>query len=172
VSADVSCRIAWSDDSAAIAALQTQAWRERYGAVVPEDFSVPAEQWHAALTKPGDARNRVLVALERNTIVGFTLTTPAADPDCEPGRDGEVSELTVASDKRGLGHGSRLVQAAVETLQADRFVRAVCWVDSTDDAMRTFLESAGWAPDGAHRTLATDDAGGETKQVRLHTRIG
>jgi ribosomal protein S18 acetylase RimI-like enzyme len=170
VSADVSCRIAWSDDAEAIAAVQTAAWRERYAGGLPAGFTVDPAAWRAALDRPGDARNRVLVALERNRVVGFVVTTPAGDPDCDPVSDGEISELTVAAADRGSGHGSRLVQAAVETLQADRFTRAVTWVDATDDATRAFLSSAGWGPDGAHREVALADEA-VRRQVRLHAAI-
>ena len=168
--ADVSCRVAWADDAEAIAALQTEAWRERYGDALPADFAVDPGEWRTALARPGDARNRVLVALTRNRVDGFAVCTPAADPDRDQIADGEISEFTVAAHRRGGGHGSRLLQAAVETLQADRFLRAVTWVDSTDDAGRAFLEGAGWAPDGAHRELAAPD-GRALKQVRLHTAI-
>lgn len=171
MSADVSCRIAWPDDAAAIAAVQTAAWQERYADALPDGFAVDAEAWRSALNRPGDARNRVLVALERNRVVGFCVTTPAADPDCDPVRDGELSEFNVASPERGKGHGSRLLQAAVETLQADRFTRAVTWAAATDDRARTFFTGAGWAADGAHRELASP-AGPGVKQVRLHTGIG
>ena len=41
-----------------------------------------------------------------------------------------------------------------------------------DDAQRTFLTDAGWAPDGAHRTLDLDGTGAtQVKQVRLHTAL-
>ena len=76
---------------------------------------------------PKDARNRVLVALERNRVVGFAITSPAADPDCDPVADAELMELTVDPGERGKGHGSRLLQAAVDTMRADRFTRAVLW---------------------------------------------
>jgi ribosomal protein S18 acetylase RimI-like enzyme len=115
----------------------------------------------------------VLVALERNRVVGFAITAPATDPDTDPVADGELMELTVDPDDRGAGHGSRLVQAAVDTLAADRFTRAVLWAVATDDALRGFLSSAGWAPDTAHRELDLDGTGATTvKQVRLHTAIG
>ena len=168
--ADVSCRIAWTDDADAIAGLQTDAWRERYADALPAGFAVDPAQWRAALSRPGDARNRVLVALTRNRVDGFAVCTPAGDPDRDPIADAEISEFTVAAARRRSGHGSRLLQAAVETLQADRFVRAVTWIDSSDDTGRLFLEGAGWAPDGAHRELAAPD-GGTLKQVRLHTTI-
>jgi GNAT superfamily N-acetyltransferase len=179
VSADVSCRVAWADDAPAIAAVQVRAWRASYDGVLPrevldglvvEDF---AAQWRESLRKPPDARNRVLVALERNLVTGFALTGPAVDPDCDPVADGEVTDLTVDPHKRRAGHGSRLMQAAVDTLKADRFTRAVTWLAAQDDETRAFLTAAGWAPDGAHRTLdLTGDGSVQVKQVRLHTDLG
>lgn len=174
---DVSVRIAWADDAPAIAEVQLRAWRETYAGVVPpealpDDVEAAAAAWRASLAKPRDARNRVLVALERNTVVGFAITSPASDPDCDPVADAELSELNVDPARRGLGHGSRLLQAAVDTLQADHFTRVVLWAMAADDALRTFLTDAGWAPDQAHRELDLDGTGTTlVKQVRLHTAI-
>ena len=114
----------------------------------------------------------MLVALERNRVVGFAITGPASDPDCDPVADGELQELTLDPGERGKGHGSRLLQAAADTLVADRFTRAVTWAMATDDALRSFLTEAGWAADGAHRELDLDGSGATTvKQVRLHTAL-
>lgn len=177
--ADVSARIAWADDADAIADVQVKAWRQAYAALLPSDVldALDPEQfaaaWAASLTKPKDARNRVLVALERNTVRGFAITSPSEDPDSDPVLDGEISELTIDPDHTGQGHGSRLLQACVDTLRADRFRRAVTWLNSTDDALRTFLGSAGWAADGAHRELdLRGDGEVLVKQVRLHTDLG
>ena len=72
-----------------------------------------------------------------------------------------------------LGHGSRLLHAAVDTLRADRFRRATTWVLSTDDVRRRFLTDSGWASDGAARELdLSGDGTVRVKQVRLHTDIG
>jgi ribosomal protein S18 acetylase RimI-like enzyme len=175
-SADVSVRVAWADDADAVAAVQVASWREQYDGLVPAD-ALPgvddvAATWRDALARPSDARNRVLVALERNRVTGFAVLTPAADPDCDPVSDGELVELVVGADDRGVGHGSRLLQAAAETLQADRFTRAVAWVVATDDVRRAFLTGAGWAADSAHRELDLDGTGAVTvKQVRLHTAL-
>lgn len=178
--ADVSVRIAWADDAPAIADVQLRAWPELYGALLPaetfpsgpEAVAAAAAAWRDSLSKPGDARNRVLVALERNRVTGFAITGPASDPDCDPISDGELQELTVDPADRGHGHASRLLQAAADTMVADRFARAVTWAMATDDALRTFLTEAGWAADGAHRELDLDGSGTTTvKQVRLHTAL-
>lgn len=177
-SADVSVRIAWADDAPAIAAVQVRAWQQLYAGVLPDealpsDPAPVAEAWRGALARPADARQRVLVALERNRVVGFALTGPATDPDCDSVADGDLADVTLDPTERGKGHGSRLLQAAVDTLVADRFTRAVSWVNATDDAQRRFLTEAGWDADGAHRELDLDGTGSTTvKQVRLHTAIG
>ena len=91
------------------------------------------------------------------------------DPDAGP-EDGLVAELAVEPAARGRGHGTRLVQAAVDTLKADGFTRATWWVSSKDDALRGLLTSTGFAPDGAHQEVGDED-GGHLKLVRLHALI-
>jgi GNAT superfamily N-acetyltransferase len=178
--ADVSVRVAWADDATSIARVQLRAWPVMYGDLLPRD-AIPtgpeaeegaAAAWLASLEKPGDARNRVLVALERNRVVGFAITGPAGDPDRDPVGDAELRELTVDPDERRKGHGSRLLQAAADTMTADRFIHAVTWVVAADDALLAFLTGAGWGADSAHRELDLDGTGTtRVKQVRLHTRL-
>ena len=175
---DVSVRVAWAEDAQGIAVVQVAAWRAEYADVLPAevvgsfDVDAFAAAWHQALTRPGDARNRVLVALERNTVRGFAVTCPSPDPDADPVADGEITELAVHPDHGRAGHGSRLLQAGVDTLRADRFTRARTWLSAGDDVRRTFLSEAGWAPDGAHRELDLHGDGSVlVKQVRLHTDV-
>ena len=177
-SADVSARVAWAEDAPAIAAVQVRAWRATYADLLPSEVLAAldpddiAAGWRTSLGRPDDARNRVLVALERNLVTGFVVTGPASDPDCDPVAIGELSDLTVDPHKRGAGHGSRLLQAGADTMVADRFTHAVTWLPAADDTLRTFLTDAGWAADGAHRTLDLLGDGGTTvKQVRLHTAL-
>jgi GNAT superfamily N-acetyltransferase len=168
--ADVSVRVAWADDAAAVADLQVEVWQASYAVAL--DPTETAAAWTAAMRAPGDARNRVLVALERNRVVGFAVVSPAADPDLDPVTDGELQELAVAPGERGKGHGSRLLQAVADTMQADRFTRVVTWTLADADDVRRFLTAAGWATDSAHRELDLDGTGATTlKQVRLHTAI-
>ena len=171
--ADVSVRVAWADDAAGIAEVQVRAWKETYVDLIPPmDAEAVAAAWHASMSAPNDARNRVLVALERASVRGFAITQPSADPDADPVNDGEIGELTVDPDHLREGHGSRLVHAAVDTLRADRFSHARVWLTSTDDVRRAFLEEAGFAPDGAFRELdLRGDGEVIVKQVRLHAQL-
>lgn len=181
-SADLSVRVGWSDDAGPLARVQLRAWRDRYTSLLPAEVLPDADDeatvagaathWQRSLQRPGDARNRVLVALERQRVVGLAVTQPSSDPDADPVADAELAELAVDPDERRRGHGSRLLQAAVDTMRADRFRRAVCWLVATDDDTRSFLLGAGWAADGAHRTLDLAGDGSVTvKQVRLHTAL-
>jgi GNAT superfamily N-acetyltransferase len=176
--ADVSVRLAWATDATAIADVQVDAWREGYAGLLPDELlaALPrdqfAEQWQQSISRPSDARQRVLVALERASVRGFAATLPAGDADTDPANDGEVAEFAVLPAHRGEGHGSRLLHAVVDTLRADRFSHATMWLNSTNDELRGFLVGQGWAADGAHRELDLHGDGSVTvKQIRLHTDL-
>jgi GNAT superfamily N-acetyltransferase len=176
--ADVSVRVGWADDAVGIAQVQVRAWRAQYAGLLPAEVldALDPEQfaaaWQSSLNSPKDARNRVLVALERNTVRGFAVTGPASDPDADPIADGEITELTVEPGQTRHGHGSRLVQACADTLRSDRFTTALVWLNADDDVRRAFLAAAGWAADGAHRELDLHGDGSVlVKQVRLHTDL-
>jgi GNAT superfamily N-acetyltransferase len=176
MSADVSARLAWPDDAAAIVRVQLDTWRTSLAGLVPAaeiDALDPAqltERWAHTISSPQDARMRVLVALERADLRGFALVHPSYDPDSDQVADGEIGEFVIGSAHQRAGHGSRLLQASIDTLVADRFTRAVWWINAGDDALRAFVTESGWAPDGAHRELATA-SGATVKQVRLHTSL-
>lgn len=170
---DVSARLAWPDDAPVIAGIQAAAWRESYADVFDVDAlstATLAERWTALITRPPDAKVRVLAAVDRADVRGYVLVHPSYDPDSDQRADGEIGELVVDPAHRRAGHGSRLLQAAADTLRADGFGRVVWWLDADDDARRRFAVSAGWAADGAHRELEAD-SGARIKQVRLHTAL-
>ena len=148
-----SVRLAMPVEAVDIARLQRKSWSRQPGmaaalAAIPADQAV--RTWHEAIVKPPLAHCRVLVALSRGRVVGFVVTGPSNDPDAEV-TDGMV--------------------AAVDTLRADGYETATWWIRSDDDALRGFLIECGWAADGAHRSLGTEDGAETVKQVRLMTRI-
>ncbi len=176
--ADVSVRTAWTADAAAIAEVQVKVWQARYADLLPADVlaELPLDaftvQWERSIARPKEARQRVLVALERTSVRGFAATAPAVDADANPAHDAEIAEFAVEPAHRRAGHGSRLLHAAIDTVRSDGFGRATLWVSATDDALRGFFTVQGWAPDGAHRKLDLYDDGAVTvKQVRLHTDL-
>jgi len=175
--ADRSVRLAWAAEADAVGQIQARAWRECYADLLPAEVLADvdgdefAQAWREAITRPPTARHRVLVALDAGRVVGFAAVAPSEDPDAAPA-DGEVVAFHVDPDELGQGHGSRLLAAVADTLRADGLTRARTWLPTRDDAVRAFFESAGWAADGAHRTLDIDDAGqAALRQVRLHTDV-
>ncbi|MGW7679905.1 GNAT family N-acetyltransferase [Kribbella sp. NPDC054772] len=177
--ADTSVRLALPAEANEIGEIQVAAWRTSYAGLLPADVLAdlnPAQfaaQWRAALLAPGEARNRVMVALAGRTLVGFAAITPSDDPDADAQRDALIAELAVSPEATRAGHGSRLLNAVVDTIRADGFGRVTVWVNSTDDVLRAFYTEAGWAPDGAHRELDLyGDESVRIKQIRLHTDPG
>ncbi len=174
-------RQARAADADSVARVQVASWRCGYAGIVPDELlaeltgdqarGVWRDRWREAITNPPTSRHRVLVAVSGSApreVVGFVSTGPATDADRWPGTDGEVYELRVRPDETGHGHGSRLLHAAADTLSADGFRTASIWALDADSALRHFLESAGWAADGARGEL---DVGTSLPVVRLHTRI-
>lgn len=176
--ADRFVRTARAEDAESIARIQVRTWRAAYSDVLPwpaleEATGTAAEQrwqsaWAEAVTEPPSKRHAVLVATDGGTVVGFAALEPASDPDCLPATDAELLTLLVDPDSGRLGHGSRLLAASADHLRAHGFVTAVTWVFVDDAVSRSFLESAGWGFDGAHRDL---DMGEPVRQLRMHTSL-
>jgi ribosomal protein S18 acetylase RimI-like enzyme len=172
-------------DAAELVRVQVASWRSGYAGVVPEQVlgeltgeeavAVWQERWQEAITKPPSSRHRVLVAVEDaepgqpRVVVGFASAGPATDDDRWPGTDGELYELRVLPGSTGRGHGSRLLHAVAETLAEDGFRTVSTWALESDAELRRFLESSGWAADGARADL---DVGARLPALRLHTAIG
>jgi GNAT superfamily N-acetyltransferase len=178
--ADVSVRPARPDDAAAIARVQTVTWRTAYREVLPLavldgwDEAAAADSWRAAVTRPPTPGHGVLVALDREEVVGFAAYGPAeVSPDEPPSPDGpatEVAPLLVEPRWGRRGHGSRLLSAVSDMARATGAGRLVSWLLESDQVSSRFLESAGWDRDGWARTL---DTGGEPlREVRWHTLLG
>lgn len=179
---DAHVRVARTGDAEAIARVQVRTWRQAYGALLPaaalDEVTSPTARerwqahWHGAIAAPPSPRHRVLVALEGDLkgggVVGFAAIEPATDPDREPATDAELDALLVDPDAGRRGHGSRLLAASVDHLREAGFTAVVTWLLEGDRALREFLASAGWAPDGSRRDL---DMGELVGQVRMHTSL-
>ena len=171
-----SVRLAWPQEAGTIAELQRRSWDalpDHLAQTMLAAISLAemATVWEQMISRPPQARYRVLVAVGAEQLVGFATTLPSSDADADPAEDGEIDQFVIDPPARHLGHGSRLLNACADTLRADGFSRARWWVLGADDALRGFLTVAGWAPDGAHREIGTDDETVRLKQIRLHTDL-
>ncbi|WP_296138315.1 GNAT family N-acetyltransferase [uncultured Tessaracoccus sp.] len=167
-------RLAMPAEAADIALVQRRAWSEHpqlRGVLEQLPLEDATTVWHAAITRPALASMRVLVALGEDGVVGFVVTQPADDPDAGA-EVGQIGEFVVDPDARRAGHGSRLMQAAIDTLVTDGFTVATTWVPTSDDVMREFLRAAGWGPDGAHQEAGVESGEQSVKLTRYHTAIG
>lgn len=172
-----SCRLALPSEASRLASIQRRSWSQLMPSDVADhilasvSLDAMTASWEAAILRPPLATMRVLVALGDGRVVGFAVLGPSDDEDAHPGDDGLVAEFIIDPPAQRQGHGSRLLNAAADTLRADGFTRATWWVRSTDDPLRRFLVSAGWGPDGAHQSVGTEDASARVKMIRMHTSL-
>ena len=173
--AEVSVRRARPEDAAEIARVQAVTWRTAYRTVLPRevldswDDRAAEDAWAAAVTRPPTPGHGVVVALERDAVVGFAAYGPADRTDAaEPPGAGPMTEIAVllVEPRWGRrGHGGRLLAAAAEALRAEGARYGLAWVPEADGASRGFYAHAGWAADGTVRVLDTGE--GELREVRL-----
>jgi ribosomal protein S18 acetylase RimI-like enzyme len=172
-----SVRLAWPAEASRIAELQRRSWAVLWPADLAQSLLASmslaemVESWRAAIERPPEARFRVLVATDGERLVGFATTMPNQDEDADPSMEGAIDQFVIDPAAQHHGHGSRLLNACADTLRADGFVRASCWLNADDGAMRRFLTGAGWAADGASREIGSDDETVRLKQIRLHTNL-
>ncbi len=167
--ADAGVRPARGYDVSAIASVHARAWSASYARALPPELlgDVTPEHidaiWRDAVARPPSPDHRVLVATADDVVTGFVAVAPAQDDDAEAG-DVELLALEVDPAHRGRGHGSRLLNAAVETSRDRGTRRLTAWVPAVDDVRAGFFTDAGFASDGAERVSAA--AAGETWHER------
>ncbi|MGY1632887.1 GNAT family N-acetyltransferase [Geodermatophilus sp. SYSU D01186] len=178
-SAEVSVRRARAEDVAAITRVQLVTWRTAYHSVLPADVlddwddEAAANSWLAAVTSPPTPAHGVVVALEREDVVGFAAYGPpevgGGEVPHPAGPTTEVAVLLVEPRWGRRGHGSRLLAAVADLARDSGAARLSVWLPEQDRVSADFFESAGWAPDGWVRTLDTGQ--GPLREVRWHALL-
>lgn len=176
--ADAAVRTGRTTDAPAVGFVQAFVYQHDFAGILPAEalaaMSGPqlGSLWRRSLEQPPSPRHRLLVATAGDTVVGYAALGPAGDePGLEAATTGMIYEGGVHPEGRGSGHGSRLLNAAVDTLRAGApagtMDAVATWVPAEAEGTRAFLQAAGFAPDGAWRDRVVDDAGGTVREVRL-----
>ena len=175
--ADASVRLARVSDAPAVGFVQAVLWTEVYAGLLPSEVTAQfqpqafARVWRASLESPPSAAHRLLVACAGEQVIGFGAVGPSGDPGTQDG-DGEILVLGIHPEARGVGHGSRLLNAAVDTARGAGFRALSAWLPHDAEATRAFLQASGFAPDGAFRdrVIGAEDSD-LLREVRLRSSI-
>jgi len=175
--ADASVRLARASDAPAVGFVQAVLWSEVYAGLLPPEVTAQfqpqafASVWRASLEAPPSPAHRLLVACAGEQVIGFGAVGPSGDPGAQDG-DGEILVLGIHPEARGVGHGSRLLNAVADTARGAGFRALSAWLPHDAEATRTFLQASGFAPDGAFRdrVIGPDDSD-VLREVRLHSSI-
>ncbi|GAA1181983.1 hypothetical protein GCM10009584_25190 [Ornithinimicrobium humiphilum] len=177
--ADAAVRTARPNDAPAVGLVQAFVWRHEYARLLdPEILDALtgprfAAGWKESLEHPPTRRHRLLVATAGPQVVGYLAIGPAGDePGLDHGTTGMIYEGGVHPEARAAGHGSRLLNAGIDTLRAafDELTGVATWVLADAEGTRAFLQAAGFAPDGAWRDRVVSDDGRTAREVRLVTQ--
>ena len=172
VAADASVRSAGSNDAPAVGQVQALVWQEAYDGVVPPEVHAAfdpqsfATAWRDSLASPPEGVHRLLVACAGEQVVGFVAIGPSQDPDTGQ-TTGEVTALGVHPMHRRQGHGSRLLNAAVDILREAGAEHVAAWCLVEHESVRAFLTGSGLAPDSAYRDRVVSPDGTTAREVRL-----
>lgn len=137
----------------AVAHVHVRAWQAAYRGLMPDDYLAGlrpedrARHYNFGTLDPG--RPRTLVAVEVDTVLGFTTIAPARDEDAAG--QGEIYALYVEPGCWGRGVGRALTAAARGELHGLGFRKAVLWVVAGNARAEQFYRADGWNPDGSRR---------------------
>lgn len=170
---DASVRTARPDDVTAVGQVQAAVWRAAYDGIVeadaleqflPENF---AGAWQQSLSTPPSPVHRLLVATELDDVVGFVAIGPAEEPG-----SGEILAGGVDPERRHRGHGSRLLNAAIDTLAVNDITHVRTRILEGDTLLVRFLAEAGFSLSGAYADRVVTSDGDSVREIELETGLG
>ncbi|WP_237565469.1 GNAT family N-acetyltransferase [Ornithinimicrobium cavernae] len=176
--ADASVRTGRVSDAPAVGLVQATVWRDAFAGKVPQEvldaFEGPAfaSAWRRSLQDPPSPLHRLLVACAGEQVVGFAAIGPAEVTDETVSEtDGEILVMGVHPQARRDGHGSRLLNAAADTLRAGDRTAVLTWLPADDEQARAFTDAAGLVPDGAWRERVVGPGGETVREVRVRAEL-
>ncbi len=157
-----------SADAQALGRMHHAAWREAYGALLPEafwdGFGVEGRIgiWERMLAEPAPG-SRIALADADGAPVGFAAAgAPGAwrDSGHPPVRDTELWLLYLLESQHGSGLAARLLDSVL-----DPGVPAQLWVFEHNPRARAFYAKHGFVPDGARHDFGP--AMNDESEIRL-----
>lgn len=167
---DASVRTARTNDLPAVGQVQAKVWRAAFADLVETDtleqFAPRAFEraWRDSMSAPPSPLHRLLVATELDQVVGFVAIGPAPDAG-----SGDILAGGVSPKHRGKGHGSRLLNAAIDTLAANDIHHVRVRIVERDTPLVRFLAVAGFVASGAYADRVVTSTGGTVREIELHT---
>lgn len=156
-------RLAQARDSANIARIHVESWRQTYRCLMKDEvlddpeFPIRRERmWSAILTDPQYADRTAAVAESAGQIVGIAMTGPPRDDDATWVR--QLYVLYLLSEHQGTGVAARLVAAVLDETSS-----AALWVADPNPRAQAFYAKVGFRPDG---TTQVEDGVREIRMTR------
>ena len=151
-------RSAAAGDSAAIARIHVEAWRDAYAVLLPAEYlarldpAIETARWVRAAER---GRNHdTLVAEAEGEVVGYASAGAARGPagrDQDMARTGEVYALYVETDWRERGVGRALMKTCFRRFREQRLAACVIWCLEGNTAAIGFYRRCGGVMLGERR---------------------
>lgn len=138
-------------DSSILAALHVAGWQGAYGGILDQDYidsftlDVRKQRWEEIFK---DNFGKTLLVYDNEKAVGFISygplrTPPPGTSKIRPLYSSEIYALYLHPDKYRQGVGTKLTQAAVKDLMADKHQSMCLWVLEGNKRARGFYDKIG-----------------------------
>ena len=166
-------RRAEPSDAKGIAEVKVASWKSAYRGILPDslldNLSVEHNEsrWRARII---EHTSQVLVLEQNGRIIGFVAFGASRGEDADQERVGEVYAIYLEPREWRRGHGSTLVDAALESLQKGGYTEVMLWVLHNNERGIKFYEAVGFEADGATRVVTRKNRT-ELHEVRYRRSI-
>ena len=166
-------RRAEPSDARGIAEVKVASWKSAYRGILPDslldNLSVEDNEvrWRARIV---EHTSKVLVLEQNGRVIGFVASGASRDEDVDQKRVGEIVAIYLEPKDWRRGHGSALVDAAIESLQKEEYTEVTLWVLRDNERGIKFYEAVGFEADGAAKVVTRKD-GTKLPEVRYRRSI-
>ena len=130
------------------------SWQSAYRGIVPDDYLMSlniderAQRFKQSLASDTE-KMLYYVAEENGMIIGNLVMSESHDED--KSKAGQVIAIYLLQEYRGMGHGKKMMDFAVNSLRKLGYSNILIWVFEDNAIARNFYEKYGFEPDGAKK---------------------